>query len=80
MSNIPEYMTVISPLLSNKIDEICNMISSNLKDIKTSTDLLDKKVSNLEKNFSNLETKIKIIENNQNILKLISNDYWEETH
>jgi chaperonin cofactor prefoldin len=76
MSNTPEYMTVISPLLTNKIDEISNMISSNLENLKYTVTSLTNKIDTLEKKFDNLEKKLKTIENTQNNLDLISNDYW----
>ena len=44
MSNTPEYLTVISPLLSNKIDEISNTISSNLKNLKHTVTALTNKI------------------------------------
>ena len=69
MSDVPEYMTVISPLLSNKIDEIYNMISSNLEDVQNSLKCLSEKIDGLEK-------KVKIIENKKTELNFISRDYW----
>ena len=76
MSNTPEYLTVISPLLSNKIDEISNTTSSNLENLKQTVTTLTNKIDTLDKKFEDLEKKLKIIENTQNNLDLMSNDYW----
>ena len=76
MSESLEYMTVISPLLSNKIDEISDMISSNLDDLKLTINSLDTKVSIINNKLINLQKKVNIIENTQKNLDLISTDYW----
>lgn len=69
MSNHPEHLVIISPLLSNKIDEICNMISSNLEEVKDVVRVLSNKVDGLEK-------KVKDIEIYQKKLEIVSKDYW----
>ena len=67
-----DYMVVISPLLTHKIDEISNTISSSLEEVKTSLKNLSKKIDNLEK-------KVSIIETKQNTLEFVSKDYWKSS-
>lgn len=72
MSRDTEYSVIISPLLSNKIDEMFNKMSSNLEEIKSSIHLMSIRVFDLEKKVKNIEVAHANFE-------LISKDFWRSS-